>query len=700
MLRRLALILSLSSLSSLSHSKPITAEAANAGAASNSAASQGKLSTEGSTTYDGVALAGIEAAPAVSDVIAAAISQAGWTIVVDSQQSANGYLGTNAIDGNTSTFWHSEYSPVLVQLPHNATIDMKTASLVGSITYLPRQDGQSNGRIGEHIIELSPDGVTYTTVAFGTWIDDATLKTTTFTPFTARYLRIIALSEAGNRGPWSSAAEINVYTAAGSAPPSPVGKGKWVMTVDFPLVPVSIAHEWSTGSLLAWSSYTPSSFGGSPGTTTYTATFNPATDLVTQAVITNVDHDMFCEGLSLDFTGRIIATGGNTDAATSSYDPTASDWTAQANLNIPRGYQAQVTTSTGTLFTIGASWSGGQGGKNGELYSPSANTWTELSGCPVAPILTADAQGVYRADNHAWLFAWSSAYVFQAGPSQAMNWFLTTGTGSQTGVGTRASDTDSMCGNAVMYDAVAGKILTVGGSPDYQDSNSTGNAHVITLGTPPATPTVQTIGSMAYARAFANSVVLPDGTVFVTGGQVSAVPFSDATSQYIPELFNPASNTFTQMAPASIPRNYHSVAILLFDGTVGNGGGGLCGTCATNHFDMQIWNPPYLYTSSGGLATRPVINSISAASVAVGATFSITTNVACSAFSMIRMTSTTHTVNTDQRRIALTAGTTAGTTYTFTVPKDPGVAVPGHWMVFALAGGVPAVSKQLQVTLT
>lgn len=281
-----------------------------------------------------------------------------------------------------------------------------------------------------------------------------------------------------------------------------------------------------------------------------------------------------------------------------------------------------------------------------------------------------------------------------------MNWYLTTGTGGQTGVGNRASDTDSMCGNAVMYDAVAGKILTVGGSPDYQDSNSTGNAHIITLGTPPATPTVTTIGSMAYARAFANGVVLPDGTVAVFGGQVSAVPFSDATSQYVPELFNPATNTFTQMAPAAIPRNYHSTALLNFDGTVSNGGGGLCGTCATNHFDMQIWNPPYLYTSSGALATRPVINSISVGSVKVGGTFSITTNVACSAFSMIRMSSTTHTVNTDQRRIALTAGTTAGTTYTFTVPADPGVALPGHWMVWALAGGVPSVSKQVQVTLT
>lgn len=177
----------------------------------------------------------------------------------------------------------------------------------------------------------SPDGVTYTIVAYGTWIDDNTLKTTTFTPFSARYVRIQALSEAGNRGPWSSAAEINVYTAAGSAPPATsAGKGKWVYTVDFPLVLVSMAHEWSTGTLLAWSSYTPSSFGGSPGTTTYTATYNPSTLLVTQAIITNVDHDMFCEGLSIDFNGKVVATGGNTDAATSSFDPTSNGWTSLA----------------------------------------------------------------------------------------------------------------------------------------------------------------------------------------------------------------------------------------------------------------------------------------------------------------------------------------------------------------------------------
>lgn len=699
MFRLLAVILTLSSSFSISNAKPISAQAANAGADSAAAAAQGKLASEGTTTYDGIALAAIPAAPAAAAVMAGAISQAGWTIVVDSAQADPANPGTAAIDGSTTTFWHSQYNPTLVALPHTATIDMKTVSLVGSITYLPRQDGSPNGRIGQHIISLSPDGTTYTTVAIGTWVDDAGLKTTIFTPFSARYVRIQALSEAGNRGPWTSVAEFNVYTAA-AAPPAPSGKGKWVMTVDYPLVPVSMAHEATSGQILVWSSYSPSTFGGSPGTTTYTATYDPATNLVTQAIITNTQHDMFCEGLSIDFNGKVVAAGGNTDAATSSFDPTTKAWTKLTPLNIPRGYQAQATTSNGKLFTIGASWSGGQGGKYGEIYDPAANTWTKLPACPVEPLLTADAQGVYRADNHAWLFGWKNGYVFQGGPSTAMNWYLTTGTGGQTGAGTRNGDQDSMCGNAVMYDAVAGKILTVGGSKDYQNSNATGNAHIITIGSPPATPTVQTIASMTYARAFANAVVLPDGKVFIAGGQVSAVPFSDATSQFVPEMFDPATGAFTQMAPASIPRNYHSVSLLLYDGTVGNGGGGLCGNCATNHYDMQIYNPPYLYTASGALAARPTINSISTTHAKVGTTFSITTGGACSAFSMIRMSSTTHTVNTDQRRIPLTPTTTAGTTYTFTIPADPGVALPGYYMVFAMAGGVPSVSKQIQVTLT
>lgn len=60
-------------------------------------------------------------------------------------------------------------------------------------------------------------------------------------------------------------------------------------------------------------------------------------------------------------------------------------------MNIARGYAAQTTVSTGNTFVIGASWSGGEGGKNGELFD--GNAWHVLTGAPVAPMLTGDAQG-------------------------------------------------------------------------------------------------------------------------------------------------------------------------------------------------------------------------------------------------------------------------------------------------------------------
>ncbi len=56
------------------------------------------------------------------------------------------------------------------------------------------------------------------------------------------------------------------------------------------------------------------------------------------------------------------------------------------------------------VFVIGGSYSGGTGDKTGEVYSSADNTWKLLPGADVAPILTNDLQGIYRADNHAWLW--------------------------------------------------------------------------------------------------------------------------------------------------------------------------------------------------------------------------------------------------------------------------------------------------------
>ena len=552
------------------------------------------------------------------------------------------------------------------------------------------------------LLACSTDGTNFDPVAYGTFIDDKTLKTTTIVPTNVRYVIMQTLTEAGNRGNWTSAAEIYVFTADQAAPLSPAGEGNWGPTVNFPLVPVSLANEYSSGNVLAWSSYSPSISGGSNGQQTLTATYVPGSQTVTQALVTNTQHDMVSEGLSMDFNGKTIAIGGNAASAVSIFDSAANAWTKGPAMTIARGNQAQIVVSTGNTFTIGASWSGGQGGKNDELYNTGTNTWRLLSGASVAPMLTADAQGVYRADNHAWLFAWKGGAVFQAGPSKAMNWYGTTGAGSQTGAGNRAADNDAMSGNAAMYDAANGKILAVGGSPNYQDSDASSNAHIITLDNPNTNPTVQKIGNMAYPRVYANSVILPDGTVFIVGGQARGTPFSDDGAQLTPELFNSATNTFTPLGPMQIPRTYHSTAILLPDATVLSAGGGLCGDCVGNHFDGQIFRPPYLYTATGAPAAQPAIAATSTGSVKTGGTFTATTNgPVTNGFSLVRMSSTTHTVNTDQRRIKLTPTAANGNTYTLAIPSDAGIALPGYWMLCAINGaGVPSVAKTVKITLS
>ncbi|KAL8964463.1 MAG: hypothetical protein Q9183_004434 [Haloplaca sp. 2 TL-2023] len=621
----------------------------------------------------------------------------GWTASADSFQSTTGNDPAKVLDGNRGTFWHSQYSPTNAALPHTITLDMKKTYNVNGLTYLPRQDGNSNGNIGQHTIQVSLDGQTWTTTATGTYLDDASLKKTPWTTVQARYVRMIAQTEAGGRGPWTSMAELDILsTATYTQPPSNLGR--WGATLDFPITPAAATVLRDSGKVLMWSSYRPNDFGGGANSgTTVTATYDPATGLVSQRTVTNTQHDMFCPGISLDVSGRPFVTGGNDAPKLSIYDPATNNWIGGPNMKISRGYQSSTTLSDGRIFTIGGSWSGGEGNKNGEVWSPASNSWSLLPGCPVAPMLTADAQGVFRSDNHAWLFGWKSGSVFQAGPSKAMNWYTPTGTGAQKPAGLRGTDPDAMNGNAIMYDAVNGKILTVGGAPNYQNIAATRNARVITIGAPGTTASVAAVGSMSQARAFHNSVVMPDGKVFVVGGEAYPVPFSDDTSTLIPEIFNPTTSSFTSGSPMAVPRTYHSWALLLQDASIMVGGGGLCGNCATNHPNAQIYSPAYLFNADGSRAARPTINSISATSVAIGAKITVTMNRAVTSFALVRYGSVTHSVNTDQRRIPLTA-TASGLSYTVTVPNDAGVALPGPWMMFAMdSQGVPSIAKTVMI---
>lgn len=477
--------------------------------------------------------------------------------------------------------------------------------------------------------------------------------------------------------------------------------GRWGPTIGFPLVPVAGVIEPSSGQLLVWSAYKNDRFLINAENVTQTAIYNPDDGSVKQ-LPEYVGHDMFCPGISNDFDGNTLVTGGDTSSAASLLQGNSGTWAAKPPMNLGRGYQSSATLSDGRIFTIGGSWSGGFGGKDGEIWD--GTKWTLMRGCSVQPMLTNDKQSVYRNDNHAWLFAWSGGTVLQAGPSRNMNWYTMRGSGTVGSAGTRGNDGDAMCGAAVMYDAVAGKILAVGGSPDYQDSAATTNAHVLTIGSVGGTVDVKQVGSMATPRIFANSVVLPDGTVFVVGGQGVGKPFSDDNSAMSPELWDPATEKFITLPIGPTPRNYHSIGLLMRDGTIFSGGGGLCGDCGSaNHFDGQIFSPAYLFEADGTTpATRPQIAHLDSTTIQVGSTITVTlasgTNRAAT-FSLVRLGSTTHTVNTDQRRVPLQASATDADTYSMTLPSDPGVLLPGYWYLFALSNGVPSIATIVKVTL-
>ncbi|MFE0605175.1 discoidin domain-containing protein [Streptomyces sp. NPDC058892] len=619
------------------------------------------------------------------------LSRAGWTASAsDEETTGENGRAANVLDGNATTIWHSKWTGTPAPLPHSITIDMHRTAVVSALVYQPRADGP-NGRAGSYTVATSTDGTSFgAAVASGTWRDDDTVKTATFIRAEqARYVRLTVTAEAGGRGPWTSAAEIRL-----SGPANPAVHGSWGRIIGFPLVPVATAA-LPGDKLLAWSAYAVDRFGGSNGYT-QTAILDLKTGRVTQRRIDNTGHDMFCPGIAMLADGRVLVTGGSNAEKASIYDPASDSWSATTSMNIARGYQAMTLLSTGEAFVLGGSWSGNAStDKAGEVWSPDTRTWRRLPGVPASPALTADPAGPYRADNHMWLHAVSGGKVLQVGPSKQMNWISTSGQGSITPAGTRADSQDAMTGNAVPYDI--GKLVTLGGSPAYQDSPATRRAY--TVGISGSQVQAARTGDMEHPRAFGNSVVLPDGKVAVFGGQAYPVPFSDATSVLTPELWDPATGRFTPLASMAVPRNYHSVANLLPDGRVFSGGGGLCGDCATNHPDGAVFTPPYLLNADGSPKPRPVITGGVPPRTSPGTQLTVSTESSVASFVLMRASAATHSTDNDQRRVPLVSTPAGAGSYTVSIPADTGVVLPGTYMLFALdAQGVPSIGRFVTVS--
>jgi len=484
---------------------------------------------------------------------------------------------------------------------------------------------------------------------------------------------------------------------------NPAQDGQWSDPVGFGIVPVAVAN-LPDGRLITWSSKFRDTFGGQDGAT-FTEIFDPFLGANGQALgefTANTNHDMFCPGINNLPDGRILSAGGSSSERTSIYDPVTGLWEVADDMNIPRGYQGNVTLSNGSVFTLGGSWSGNgnSGARDAEIWTESTG-WVVLSGIDGDDIytggdLSTESEGVYRADNHAWLWPASNGGLFHAGPSELMHWIDVSGNGSIVSAGQRSNDSYSMKGTTVMFDV--DKILKVGGSESYSSGHpAKNNAYVIDINVPYGTaPNVTSAGQLSFSRTMHNSTVLPNGDVLVTGGLDRAEVFSDIGSRLTAELYNPSTNTWRTVAGMVTPRTYHSVAILMTDGRVFVGGGGLCDSTpgCVNHFDAEIYSPPYLFNGNGSLAARPIISAPDKANYNTGINVSGSANI--QEFCLIRFSSATHSTNNEQRRIPVSHTQSQGA-YNVNIPGN-NLLPPGYYMLFALDGnGVPSIAETIQI---
>jgi hypothetical protein len=257
-------------------------------------------------------------------------------------------------------------------------------------------------------------------------------------------------------------------------------------------------------------------------------------------------------------------------------------------------------------------------------------------------------------------------------------------------------------GSAVMYES--GKVLYVGGggdpgwsTPDPKAGTPTPTAETIDLNV--TGPRWRSTGSMHHPRRHLNATVLPDGKVLVTGG-TSAPGFNDLSGAvHTAELWDPDGGTWTELAGNSVDRGYHSVSLLLPDGTVLHGASGDANMPHTTteyprQANHEIFRPPYLF-----LGARPTMTGLSKTSLGYGESFLVTSPYAAQITGVrwIRLGSVTHAFDAGQRANSLKFSRLSGKVRV-TTPLSGRQAPPGYYLLFLLnRNSVPSAAKIVKV---
>ena len=445
--------------------------------------------------------------------------------------------------------------------------------------------------------------------------------------------------------------------------------GSWSSATDLGTKTVGIsAVLFHTGEVLL--------FGKSTGGVTVSYLYDPATGTGHEV---QSPVNIWCGSVTPLSDGRMLSVGGANPVPKGTvnlwlFDPVTERWLRQPDTPLGRYYPTSTRLADGRiLITAGTQLNGTTKNPTVEVYTPPP---------PGGTTGTLEVVGPTHVTNYyPWQWLMPDGKVLQVDGRK--DYVLNPSSWSWATLPLLPSTSGAGAAGLMLPGGPAGssQVMTIGGLVKGVAQNKTFKYDY-------ARPSAGwSIGRpMPTGRSHMNVVQVPDGSAFGIGGNSSGLY---AQEQKQTMAYDPATDTWTNMAIQGPRRAYHSTALLLPDGRImsagdpGTGGGRQL---------VDFYSPPYLFQGP-----RPQIASAPDA-VDYGDTFTIATSGPTATQAVLMAPgSITHAVEMNARRVEL-AVTKTTTGLTATAPPAAGVAPPGYYMLFTLtADGIPSTASWVHV---
>ncbi|CAI2180812.1 4570_t:CDS:2 [Funneliformis geosporum] len=356
--------------------------------------------------------------------------------------------------------------------------------------------------------------------------------------------------------------------------------------------------------------------------------------------ILNLQSDTFCSAGSWFSNGTLLHAGGaevslGYDAGYQSirfYTPgTEADWTEiPAGMSSPRWYPTMATLPSGDVLVFGGSLKGT--GKNAAaINNPTYEIWPVAGGMPGntvdIPLLVETLPFNLYPFLHILPNNNDKTIAFIFANKQGILYNFDTATVEKTLPPLPGSIRSyPLTGNSVLLPLRPSQyykpVIMICGGGNVMDIKAQAEASCGRIDPTEEEPAWETDGFGGVGRMMPDVVILPTGKLLYLNGAGAGYagyhkgpntnPLYVAVNPVLaPSLYDPETKGWSQLAPSTIPRMYHSVATLVADGRVFVAGSNPQGNVNfksefPTEYRVEMFSPPYLMND----LVRPIITSV------------------------------------------------------------------------------------------